>query len=163
MSRRKKESAPPRFDLGTKTEPTAPDILPDGVNRRSSQRFLLRLPGKCRRVEQPSVYGRAATCHCINISSTGMLFSTTEIFQPGQTVEAFIDWPLRHDDGAHLALVVEGPVVWKSDVLTAIRFERYQFRTRGSNAAVRPWRALRAPAGQSRRNSEPRLRMPGAA
>jgi hypothetical protein len=76
--------------------------------------------------------GRNFICETLNISSKGLLFTTTEIFQPGQIVEASIDWPMRLDDCVHLKLVVEGAIVRKADDHAAMRIDKYEFRTRGA-------------------------------
>lgn len=68
----------------------------------------------------------------LNISSKGMVFKTTETFEPGQVVEAFIDWPVLLDDCVRLTLFVEGVVVRSTGTQTAMRIEKYEFRTRGA-------------------------------
>jgi hypothetical protein len=73
----------------------------------------------------------------VNISSTGLLFRTTEAFQPGQIVKASIDWPALLDQRVRLTLDVEGPVVRQAGDHAAMRIEKYEFRTRGA-AECRP-------------------------
>ncbi len=99
---------------------------------RRSQYFNLRLPVKCRRIDPPFTFGPSVICESLNISSKGLLFTTTETFQPGQVVEAFIDWPVLLDNCTRLRLVVEGPVVWKEGDEAAMRIDRYQFKTCGA-------------------------------
>jgi hypothetical protein len=101
------------------------------ANRRSSYRFSLRLAVRCRQVKPPFTLGRSIICETLNISSKGLLFSTTEAFRSGQVVEASIDWPLRLDDEVRLTLVVEGAIVRQADDRAAMRIEKYEFRTRG--------------------------------
>ena len=60
------------------------------VDRRSRERFSLRLAIRCRQIKPPAL-GRNFICETLNISSKGLLFTTTETFQPGQIVEASID------------------------------------------------------------------------
>jgi hypothetical protein len=103
--------------------------MPGVADRRRSHRFSLRLPVRCRRIGRPCPTIISET---VNISSKGLLFTTTEALLPGQVVEAFIDWPARLDNHVRLTLVVEGPVVTKVGDRTAMRIERYQFRTRGA-------------------------------
>jgi hypothetical protein len=76
--------------------------------------------------------GRNIICETLNISSKGLLFTTTEAFRSGQVVEACIDWPMRLDDSVHLKLVVEGAIVRKADDHAAMRIYKYEFRTRGA-------------------------------
>lgn len=138
------QSAPrrPRRPAGDKPYQAASESSPRRNNRRRGHRFALCLPGQCRRVEQPIGFSAAAPCRCVNISSTGVLFRASEAFEPGELVEVFIEWPCRLDDGASLSLVVEGPIVWKKGLSTAMRIERYQFRTRAVGGPPRPLRAL---------------------
>jgi len=65
----------------------------------------------------------------LNISSKGLLFTTSESFLAGQAVEAFIDWPIRLHKGVRLRLVVKGAVVRSTGNDAAMLIEEYQFRT----------------------------------
>ena len=99
------------------------------ADRRSSYRFSLRLPMKCRQIEPVSRF-RPVASECLNISSKGLVFTTTEAFELGQVVEASIDWPVLLDSHVRLTLVVEGEVVRKAGGQTAIHFDKYEFKTR---------------------------------
>jgi hypothetical protein len=105
--------------------------MPHISDRRISQRYPLRLAVKCRRIEPQFPWDRLIAGESLNISSTDLLFTTTEVFLPGQTVEAFIDWPILLDNRVRLSLVVEGVVVRTAEDRAAMRIERYHFRTRG--------------------------------
>jgi len=111
--------------------------MPDIADRRTTQRFSLRLAVKCRRIEPRFLLDRIILGESLNISSKGLLFAATEAFLPGQVVEAFIDWPMLLDDRIRLTLVVEGVVVRTGDDRAAMRIEKYEFRTR-SAAKSRP-------------------------
>ena len=101
--------------------------MEDTSDRRSSKRFSLRLAVKCRGIER-----RIVTGECVNISSRGLLFTTPESFPPGQLLEASIDWPILLNDCVRLTLVVEGVVVRGANQLTAMRIDKYQFKTRAA-------------------------------
>jgi hypothetical protein len=73
---------------------------------------------------------RSIAGEILNISSKGLLFTTSETFRPGQAVRAVIDWPIRLDNGVRLTLVVEGAVLRSAHNHTAMDIEKYQFRTR---------------------------------
>jgi hypothetical protein len=100
-------------------------------DRRVSQRYPLHLAVKCRRIEPHSSWSELIYGESLNISSTDLLFTSTEAFLPGQAIEAFIEWPIRLDNRVRLTLVVEGTVVRSAEDRSAMRIERYQFRTRG--------------------------------
>ena len=104
----------------------------DTADHRRSQRFSLRLAVKCLRTEPPVTLERASIGESVNVSSTGLLFTTTEALMPGQLVKASIDWPARLDHRVRLTLVIEGPIVRKTRDQAAMRIEKYEFRTRGA-------------------------------
>jgi hypothetical protein len=100
------------------------------ADRRSNYRFSLQLAARCRQIGPPFTLAQNVVCETLNISSKGLLLATREAFQPGQVVEASIDWPLRLNDSVGLTLVVEGAIVRKAGDRAAMRIEKYQFRTR---------------------------------
>jgi len=75
------------------------------------------------------VLDRISVGESLNISSKGLLFTTSEVFLPGQAVEASIDWPMRLHESIRLRLVVKGAVVRSADNQAAIHIEKYEFRT----------------------------------
>src|ERR1700728_5500387 len=107
-------------------------LVQDTADHRRSQRFSLRLAVKCLRTEPPVTLERASIGESVNVSSTGLLFTTTEALLPGQLVKASIDWPARLDHRVRLTLVIEGPIVRKTRDQAAMRIEKYEFRTRGA-------------------------------
>src|SRR5580658_5277314 len=109
--------------------------MEDTADRRSSPRFSLRLAVKCRGIER-RYPGRIVLGESLNISSTGLLFTTAEVFPPGQVLQASIDWPMLLDNRIRLTLVVEGVVVRRTDEQTAMRIDKYQFKTRPIAAAA---------------------------
>jgi len=92
-------------------------------------RFPLELAITYRRVESGSGANWTIS-ESLNISSTGLLFRTAEGFQPGQTVEASIHWPLCLDNRVPLKLIIKGHIVRTERDNTAMRFENYEFKTR---------------------------------
>ena len=100
------------------------------ADRRSNNRYSLQLTVKCRQLGPPFTLGQNVVCETLNISSKGLLLATREAFQPGQVVEATIDWPIRLDNSVALTLVVEGAIVRKAGDRAAMRIEKYEFRTR---------------------------------
>jgi hypothetical protein len=80
------------------------------------------------------------------MASGGLLFTTEEKLPLGRTVEVAVNWPARLDGVCPLKFVATGRVIRSDDKSTAIRIERYEFRTRGGAAkeADRDQDALRA-------------------
>jgi hypothetical protein len=105
--------------------------------RRAKIRFPLnlelryRVAGACGPIENGS--GRT-----IDISSSGLSFTSDNPLSIGQMLDLFIDWPIQLDGGIQLQLVLWGVVVRTTGAVTALRFERHQFRTRRADVRVTP-------------------------
>ncbi|MDP9054507.1 MAG: PilZ domain-containing protein [Acidobacteriota bacterium] len=115
----------------------AEQLRPDLSDRRNSQRFPLQLSVKYR-VIGDGPEGNWCVTETLNISSKGILFKTEDSVQLGRGVEAFVSWPVALDKRVALKLALRGPVVRSEGNRTAVRFERYEFKTRsvdGSAAA----------------------------
>lgn len=68
----------------------------------------------------------------INMSSTGVLFSTNQELTPGRRVEVSISWPAQLNDTCPLKLVAKGRVVRFEGGAAALEIQQYEFRTLGS-------------------------------
>jgi hypothetical protein len=66
----------------------------------------------------------------IDLSSSGLSFSTGGPLSIGQKLDVSIDWPVALDRGLQLQVLVSGVVVRISGALIALRIERHEFRTR---------------------------------
>jgi len=67
----------------------------------------------------------------LDMSSTGILFTTEHPIQEGKRVELSVDWPAKLDGNCRLKLVALGRVVRSEGVTAAIAIEKYEFRTQG--------------------------------
>jgi hypothetical protein len=103
----------------------------DAKDRRASQRFPLQLAVRYR-ILGSMPPARWIVAESVNISSTGMLFKVTEEVEPGQGVEAYVAWPIPLDKRVPLKLAIKGPVVRCDGQQLAVRFERYEFKTRSA-------------------------------
>ena len=72
----------------------------------------------------------------LNISSGGILFTTSEQLQPGQPVEVAVNWPATLHGTCPLQLVATGRVVQLDNDPATVRIDSYEFRTRASNAVA---------------------------
>jgi hypothetical protein len=106
--------------------------LPKLAERRRARRFCLRLPVRCRRIDTPQPLDLIITGESLNVSSKGLLFSSSEGFLRGQIVEVSIDWPVLLENRVSLTLVVEGTVARSAGSHTAMRIDRYRFTTRSA-------------------------------
>jgi len=66
----------------------------------------------------------------VNMSSSGVLFTTTNILVPGRRVELSISWPEQLDHKCALKLVARGRVVRFESGFAAIEIMQHEFRTR---------------------------------
>jgi hypothetical protein len=70
----------------------------------------------------------------LNMSSGGALFTTESALPDGVRVELAVSWPAQLNEVLPLKLVTMGRLVRTGDDQAAIAIEKYEFRTRGSNA-----------------------------
>jgi hypothetical protein len=77
----------------------------------------------------------------INISSTGVLFTSHHVLLPGRRLEVAISWPAQLNNKCALKLVARGRVVRFEEGLAAIEIQQYEFRTQApmtANQAAAP-------------------------
>lgn len=102
-------------------------------DRRENSRFPVKEDVRYRVLQSKAVQvtGSGKT---VDISSGGILFTTTERLQPGRIIEIAVNWPARLDGTCALQLVATGRVVRVDGETAAVRIERYEFKTRSSQA-----------------------------
>lgn len=96
--------------------------------RRDSHRFPLALDVRYTLAGQQTMemgYG-----HTVDISSCGLSFIPDRPVSVGQNIEAVIDWPARLHGTVRLQLILSGVVVRSDGTGTALRIQRYEFKTR---------------------------------
>jgi hypothetical protein len=72
----------------------------------------------------------------INISSSGVLFTTQQMLLPGRRLELSISWPAQLNNKCALKLVARGRVVRFEEGRAAVEIQQYEFRTQSSNPAA---------------------------
>src|SRR5205823_3402025 len=98
------------------------------LGRRKSQRFPIELDVRYRTTsKRPEIV--AGTGKTVNISSTGVLFTSPHDVPIGTRLEIFIRWPIKLNEKCGLNLVGRGPVVRRAEGQLAVRFQDWQFRT----------------------------------
>jgi c-di-GMP-binding flagellar brake protein YcgR len=70
----------------------------------------------------------------LNISSSGVLFTTEHMLPPGRRLELSISWPAQLDNKCALKLVARGRVVRFEGDRAALEIMQHEFRTK----SVRP-------------------------
>ena len=104
-----------------------------GADRRGRRRYDLDLNLQYKVVRQYQVC-QTGTGKTINFSGGGVAFETKDILKPGSSVELAIAWPVMLNSTCPLKLVVTGKVVRSSASSTAVRMDRYEFRTQAMRA-----------------------------
>jgi hypothetical protein len=97
--------------------------------RRSAMRFPIERDARYRVYKRSTI--EVGTGKTINMSSTGVLFTTQRALKPGERIELSAAWPAQLDNKCPLKLVMSGRVIRASDAVAAMVIERYEFRTQG--------------------------------
>ena len=74
----------------------------------------------------------------IDMSSSSLNFVADKPLSIGQKLDVSMDWPALLDGVTGLQLIVWGWVVRTSGTITALRIERYEFRTRRAGLKTLP-------------------------
>ncbi len=68
----------------------------------------------------------------VDISSGGVLFTTSDRLPTGRMVEIAMNWPARLNGTCALQFVARGRVIRSDGKTAVVRIQRYEFRTRGA-------------------------------
>lgn len=101
-----------------------------GADRRSRRRYDidLDLRYKVLRHYQVCQSGEGKT---VNLSGHGIAVAINDVLSPRSVIEMTIAWPVLLNEMCALNLVVTGKVIRSSGAMTAVRVQRYEFRTQG--------------------------------
>lgn len=100
-------------------------------DRRSRRRYSLDLELQFKVIDRYQGY-YAGAGKTLNLSSGGVAFLSDQALHPGTFVELSINWPILLNQTCPLKLVLSGTVVRSKDKETAIKMDRYEFRTQGA-------------------------------
>lgn len=100
-------------------------------DRRHSDRFPIERDARFRVLSKRSAEenGDGKT---VNISSSGILFTSDLILLPGRRLELAISWPAQLNNKCALKLVARGRIVRYDDGRAAMEIQQYEFRTQSS-------------------------------
>lgn len=101
------------------------------TDRRSTDRFPIEREVRYRVLSKRNgeETGEGKT---INISSTGVLFTTEHLLLPGRRLELAISWPAQLNNKCALKLVARGRVVRFEQGRAAMEIQQYEFRTQST-------------------------------
>ena len=101
------------------------------ADRRHSDRFPI-----VREVRYRSLSKRngdeAGEAKTVNISSSGVLFTSSHVLLPGRRMEVSISWPAQLNNQCALRLVARGRVVRFEQGRAALEIQQYEFRTQSA-------------------------------
>src|SRR5579864_6143426 len=100
-------------------QPERRDAKRLSIERDVQYRLLTRREG------EPEGAGKT-----LNMSSSGVLFSTDQTLLPGRRLELAINWPAHLDNHCALKLVARGRVVRYEGNAAALEIMQHEFRTR---------------------------------
>jgi hypothetical protein len=101
------------------------------ADRRQSDRFPIEREVRYRVLSKRSAeeMGDGKT---INISSSGVLFTSQHVLLPGRRLELSISWPAQLNNKCALKLVARGRIVRFEEGRAAMEIQQYEFRTLSS-------------------------------
>lgn len=117
----------------------------NSTDRRHSDRFPIEREVRYRVLNKRGG-DEAGDGKTINISSSGVLFTSDHILLPGKRLELSISWPAQLNNRCALKLVARGRVTRFEPGCAAIEIQQYEFRTQASEPAGIPV-AVPGPAG----------------
>ncbi len=101
------------------------------ADRRSTDRFPIESELRYKVVEDRGGQ-EAGVGRTLNMSSSGVLFTSETLLPVGRRVELSVDWPAQLNETCGLKLVALGRIVRSSAEATAMRIDKYDFRTRAT-------------------------------
>ena len=104
-------------------------------DRRDSHRFPIELGVRYKVVNRKNDGDKMGFGKTINISSTGVLFTTDQLLVPGRPLELYMNWPVLLNSTVALKLVALGRVVRCEKGKAAVKFHQYEFRTQSATPA----------------------------
>ena len=107
------------------------------ANRRVTSRFPVAQEIRYRLVESRPA-GKGSVGETLNISSGGVLFTTSKRLAHGHRVEMAIHGPARLGGNCPVQFVAAGCVIRSETKHRAVQIERYEFRTHATSALAAP-------------------------
>jgi hypothetical protein len=104
------------------------------ADRRHSDRFPIEREVRYRVLNKRGG-DEAGDGRTINISSSGVLFTSQHMLLPGRRLELSISWPAQLNNKVALKLVARGRVVRFEEGRAAIEILQYEFRTQAAGSS----------------------------
>jgi hypothetical protein len=104
--------------------------------RRLSRRYAIKTAVQYLLIYEDRVVKMGAGLS-VNLSSTGILFESSERLPPGMRVELQIAWPALRDESVRLTLHARGRTVRSWDRYTAVEISQHRFVQMDSKVCIR--------------------------
>jgi len=104
-------------------------------DRRRSDRFAIEREIRYRALNKRGGE-EAGEGKTVNMSSSGVLFTSPQILRPGRRIELAISWPAQLNNKCALKLVARGRIVRFDNGLAAMEIQQYEFRTQSAPSAA---------------------------
>jgi len=114
------------FPADGSTEPSSAQ----GAERRKADRFPIQRELRYKVMSKRSG-NESGSGKTIDMSSSGISFTTEHALIPGKKIEMAISWPAQLDNRTALKLIARGRVVRCVQGQAAIEIQQYEFRTMG--------------------------------
>jgi hypothetical protein len=103
-------------------------------DRRSAERFPIARDVRYRILNKRGA-DEAGDGQTLNMSSSGLLFTSRHMLLPGRRLEVAVSWPAQLNNTCALKLVARGRVVRFEDGCVALEIQQHEFRTAGNGKA----------------------------
>jgi len=110
---------------------TSASTVRSALDRRSSDRFPIEREVRFKMLSKRHG-GDVGLGTTLNMSSSGVLFTTDRALLPGKRLEMAISWPAQLDNRMALKLVARGRIVRCESGTAAVEIQQYEFRTIGA-------------------------------
>jgi hypothetical protein len=115
------------------SELSTKQAIRDASDRRTADRFPIEREVRYKVLSKRS-NEEAGLGKTINMSSSGVLFTSEHALLPGKRVEVAISWPAQLNNKTALKLVARGRVVRCDNGKAALEIQQYEFRTQGTGS-----------------------------
>ncbi len=105
------------------------------TDRRRSDRFPIEREVRYRALSKRGGE-EAGEGKTLNVSSSGILFTSGHLLLPGRRLELAISWPAQLNNQVPLKLVARGRVVRFDHGRAALEIQQYEFRTHAGSTVV---------------------------
>jgi len=101
------------------------------AERRRSDRFAIERELRYRALNKRGGE-EAGEGKTLNMSSSGVLFTSGQTLRPGRRIELAISWPAQLNNKCALRLVARGRIVRFENGVAAMEIQQYEFRTQSA-------------------------------